>query len=209
MKNQLHLMLDIETMDSGPTSAVVAIGARLFTINGPSKGFEAFIDPAVAATLGTVSPDTMNWWNKQPAKDLVFGGKMQPADAWHKFVMFVNEHKPDTVWANSPSFDCVICRHLADQLKLKFPFHFRDERDFRTMKAVGKDLNVDFEGCWEGMTAHSPLDDATAQAKAMARVLRAVFNTPEVRSGQGSDLAQRETLHLPSSAASKSAVSPP
>jgi 3' exoribonuclease, RNase T-like len=208
MKNQLHLMFDIETMDNGPTAAVVAIGARLFTIDGPTKGFEVFIDPASATNFGTVGIDTMNWWAKQPARELVFGGKVQSADAWHRFLMFVSEHQPETIWANSPSFDCVIGRYLADQLKLKFPFHYRDERDFRTVKAIGRDLNVDFEGCWEGMTAHSPLDDATAQAKAMTRVLRAMFNTPAVRSGQGSVLPQSGTLHLPASGAAKPSETP-
>lgn len=171
MINQTHLMLDLETMDNGPTAAVVAIGARLFTAEGPGKGFETFIDPNLAIHFGTVSPDTMDWWSKQPARELVFGGKADPASAVHKLIQFVHEHRPDTVWANSPSFDCVISRHLFKQVQMKFPFHYRDERDVRTMLALGRDLGVDLGDCWEGLTAHSPLDDSTAQAKAVARVL--------------------------------------
>jgi hypothetical protein len=197
MRNQLHLMLDIETMCTGVHASVVAIGARLFTMkDGPGKGFEAFIDPDAAAQYGEVCTDTMNWWHKQPAFALVFGGKTQPADALHRFIMFVQEHKPDTVWANSP------------QLQLTFPFHYRDERDFRTLKAAAVDLKVNLDGCWEGMTAHSPLDDATAQAKAIVICMNRLLSTPEVRSGQGSVIAPRETLHLPGAAASKPAANP-
>ena len=195
-------MVDIETKDSGPQAAVVAIGARLFDIKGPGKGFEMFIDEAAASAIGTTSDDTMNWWHKQPAFDLVFAGKTQPADAAHRFIQFVEEHKPDVVWANSPSFDCVILRHMFKQLQFKFPFHYRDERDFRTMGAAGRDLGVDTAGCWEGLTAHSPLDDATAQAKAMVLCLRAVFSTPAVRSDQDSAQPLVGTLRLPSSPAS-------
>jgi hypothetical protein len=68
MRNQLHLMLDIETMCTSNHAAVVAIGARLFTMkDGPGKGFESFIDPGAAAPFvaealralrGEVSPET-------------------------------------------------------------------------------------------------------------------------------------------------------
>jgi 3' exoribonuclease, RNase T-like len=186
MMNQKHLMLDIETMDSSPTSAVIAIGARIFTLEGPGKGFEVFIDPGVAIHFGTVSPDTMDWWSKQPARELVFGGRTDPAAAVHKFIQFVQEHNPDTVWANSPSFDCIIMRHLCKQVQMKFPLHYRDERDVRTFLSLGRDLGVDFEGCWEGLTAHSPLDDSTAQAQAMVRVLRHLVSMQAGGSGQGS-----------------------
>lgn len=209
MRNQLHLMLDIETMCTSNHAAVVAIGARLFTMkDGPSKGFEAFIDPGAAAQYGEVCVDTMNWWHKQPAFDLVFGGKTQPADALHRFIMFVEEHKPDTVWANSPQFDCTIMRHMSKQLGLKFPFHYRDERDFRTMKAAAVDLQVNLDGCWEGMTAHSPLDDATAQAKAITLCMQRLLSTPATRSDQGSVPHPRGTLHLPASGVAKTSATP-
>lgn len=200
MREQVHLMVDIETMSSSPKAAVIAIGARLFTMkNGPSKGFEVFIDQTEAIKLGEVSIDTMNWWAKQVARELVFGGKTAPAEAAYKFIQFVEEHKPDTIWANSPQFDCVILRHLFSQVQLKFPFHYRDERDFRTMKAAAVDLRVNLDGCWEGLTAHSPLDDATAQAKAMTICLNRLLSTQEARSDQGSVPAPRATLHLPAS----------
>jgi len=203
MKEQLHLMLDLETMSTKPNAAVVAIGARLFDLrNGVGKGFEVFIDPSLATQFGETDIDTMNWWHKQPAYELVFNGKTHPADAVHRFLQFVGEHQPETVWANSPSFDIVIMRHLCQQVQLKFPFHYRDERDFRTMKALAKDLNVDLEGCWQGLTPHSPLDDATAEAMAMHRTIAAMFSKPEAPVAQDPALPRRETLRLRPASAS-------
>lgn len=203
MKEQLHLMLDIETMCTSNHAAVVAIGARLFDLRGGvGKGFEVFIDPALAAQFGEVCDDTMNWWHKQPAYELVFNGKVHPADAANRLIQFVNEYKPDTIWANSPSFDVVILRHLFKQVNMKFPFHYRDELDFRTMSRLGKDLGVPLEDCWKGLTAHSPLDDATAQAMAIHRILQAVFSKPEAPAPQDPALPRREILRLRSASSS-------
>lgn len=203
MREQLHLMLDVETMCTGPHAAVVAIGARLFSLtNGVGKGFEVFIDPASAIQYGETCRETLEWWAKQPAYDLVFSGKVQSPDAMHRFITFVQEWQPQTVWANSPSFDCTIMRNLGKATQLKFPFHYRDERDFRTMKALAVDLGVDLEGCWAGLTAHSPCDDATAQAMAIHRVLGRLFSTPAAPADPVAAPPRRETLRLRRSTAS-------
>lgn len=177
MMNEVMLSLDIETMDIGPEAAVLSIGARIFTKDGPTKGFEVFIDQNLAQQFGTLSMDTIKWWNKQDplVYEKVFGGRLHPSDAVHQFMQFVAQHQPETVWANSPSFDCVILRHLFKQVNLTFPFHFTVERDFRTLFAIGRDINVDTRDCWEGMRAHMALDDATAQAKAGARILTKIY----------------------------------
>lgn len=177
MTTEKMLSIDIETMDTGPQAAVVAIGARLFTRDGPSKGFECFIDQMLAGQIGTVSEETMKWWAKQDnaVRDQVFSGKLHPTDALFRLDQFLAEHKPETVWANSPSFDIVILRHLYKQCGRKFPFHYRDERDFRTLYAMGRDLQVDTISAWQDMRAHNPLDDATAQAKAGALILSRIY----------------------------------
>lgn len=184
MKTERHLMIDIETMDSGPEAAVIAIGARIFTLDGPSKGFETFIDTTKAAQIGTMSTETMAWWGKQPSYDQAFSGKLEPADAFHRFAEFCKEQKAEYVWANSPSFDCVIMRHLAKQVALKFPFHYRAERDCRTLFALGRAMEVDCKDLWGNpdRRAHLPLDDATTQAEVAVRILRNILSSPGVYS---------------------------
>jgi hypothetical protein len=190
MKVLKHLMLDIETMSSAPDAAVIAIGARLFTHEGLSKGFEVFIDTNAASHIGSVSDETMQWWSKQDVREQVFNGTCHPADAFFRFTEFVRLHKPDTIWANSPSFDVVIMRHLAKQVGLTFPFHYRDERDCRTLYWMGRELEIECEDLWNNMDrrGHMPLDDATTQAEVAARILGRIFNTPTVGSGLGSVL---------------------
>jgi hypothetical protein len=187
MLNCNHLMLDIETLDNGPQSAVLAIGARVFTVeHGPSKGFEVFINQLAARDLGTTSQETMTWWSKQKTMEQVFSGKTAPATAVFMFKTFCEDQKVKYVWANAPSFDCVILRHLFKQVGIKFPFHYRDERCCRTLFALGRELNVDLAGAWEGKQAHLPGDDAAAQAIAASRILQAVISSPSTLAGLGS-----------------------
>lgn len=197
MKTERHLMLDIETIDSGPEAAVVAIGARVFTLNGPEKGFEVFIDPTKAARIGTLGADTLAWWSKQESYGTVFSGKAEPADAFHRFAEFCKEQKVEYVWANSPSFDCVITRHLAKQVDQRYPFHYRAERDCRTLFALGRALGVDCEDLWKNpdRRAHLPLDDATTQAEVAARILRSILSSPEARSSLDSVLPPSAPEH--------------
>lgn len=190
MRFERHMMLDIETMDSGPQSAVINIGARMFTNTGPSKGFEVFIDPARATKIGTVSDGTMKWWARQDAREQVFSGKMDPTEAAHRLIEFAKEQRAETVWANSPSFDIVILRHMFSQVNMDFPFAYKQERDYRTMRELGTSLGIDLDDlfnnpAWRG---HVALDDATGQAAVTARILDYLFSTRAGRSDLGSDL---------------------
>jgi exodeoxyribonuclease VIII len=168
-----HMMIDIETMGGAPDGALVAIGARLFTREGCTKGFEVYINPRLAATIGNVSTQTMDWWAKQDAEVYakVFGGQIVPADAALKFLQFVKEHKPATVWAYPPQFDILTMQYWFKRVNLEWPFHYRDERCARTMRAWGESYGIDFKDCYEG-SKHLPLDDATSQAKVIQRVMQ-------------------------------------
>jgi hypothetical protein len=171
-------MIDIETMDLGPEAAVVAIGARMFTVDGPGKGFECFISPELAAHMGTVGQDTMEWWRKQEQFDAVFGGKLDPADAVFRLLKFIEQYKPQVVWANSPEFDIVIMRHLCKQTGMRWPFTYKQNADFRTLVRVGAAMGVDTEALWKNpdRKAHNALDDATKQAEIAAVILKALSN---------------------------------
>lgn len=175
-------MVDIETLDSGPEAAVIVIGARMFTTSGPGKGFEVFIDNNKATRVGTVSEETLKWWKEQdPAvREQAFGGKVDPADAMYRFIEFVKRERAETIWANSPQFDCTILRHLAKQVSLRFPFHYRAERDCRTLFRLGEALTIDCDDLWRNpdRKAHNALDDATTQAQVAARIMGRIFNNP-------------------------------
>ena len=198
MRTEKHLMIDIETMDNSGTSAVIAIGARIFTVDGgPARGFEVFIDPDKASEYGTISVETMNWWNKQPAHDQAFAGKIHPATAVFQFLEFVNTQKPKYIWANSPEFDIAIMRYLCNGVGLKWPFHYRDARDCRTLFRLGDAMGFDVKKIWDNpdRKRHLPLDDATTQAEVTAELLKRIFNSQVVRSAQDCVLPPVVPLH--------------
>lgn len=166
-------MIDIETMGGAPDGAVIAIGARLFTETEILQGFEVFIDTEAAKRFGRVDQRTMNWWSKQDPDvyKQVFSGRVQPADAAFKFTTFVQQHQPDTVWSYPPQFDVVIMQNLFRRVNLEWPFHYRSERCARTLKAWGASHGLSFDDLYESITKHLPLDDATAQARMIQRVM--------------------------------------
>lgn len=191
------IMIDIETMDSSPTAAVVAIGARVFTKEKIGKGFEVYIDPTSAAMIGTTGRETMEWWRKQKNYEQVFSGKNAPAAAFHALLTFIQEHKATRVWAYSPQFDVIILRHMARQVGLKFPFTYKDERDARTLIKLAGDHGLMLEDCWNEVGKHLPLDDATAQAKAIHRILNRVSFTSLSAQSQPGDGKSPASPKLP------------
>lgn len=168
-----HLMIDVETMGGAPDGAVIAIGARLFTETEILQGFEVFIDTEAAKRFGRVDQRTMNWWSKQDPDvyKQVFSGRVQPPDAALRLRQFIEEHQPKEVWAYPPHFDLLILQNLFRRVNLEWPFHYRDERCARTIKAWGASHGLNFDDCYDGITKHLPLDDATAQAKVIQRVM--------------------------------------
>ena len=177
----MHLMIDIETMGKAPDGAIIAIGARLFNKDILGRGFEVFIDTNSARQFGTIDNSTMDWWAKQDGDTYhqVFGGKIQAPDAALKLLNFINETKPEQVWAYPPQFDIVILQTWFERVGLKWPFHYRAERCARTMRAWGESFGVDFTDCYDGTIKHLPLEDATAQAKVIQRVLNLKVTKPK------------------------------
>jgi exodeoxyribonuclease VIII len=167
-------MVDIETMGGIPDGAIIAVGARLFTKDAILQGFEVYVNPETAKQYGRVDESTMEWWSKQQAEVYaqVFSGKIHPADAAMKFTTFIQQHKPVTIWAYPPQFDIQIMQNWFKRVGLEWPFHYRAERCARTMKAWGASYGLDFEDCYEGISKHLPLDDATAQAKVIQKIMR-------------------------------------
>ena len=176
-----RLMIDLEAMDSAGTAAVIAIGACIWEGDEIVGNFSATIDPELAKAYGTVSEATMAWWATQdPAvRERMFAGTASPNDVAKDFCKFVNLSRVDEVWANAPTFDCVILRHLFAQLSLRCPWHYRDERCVRTAYAVARELCIDYSAGYSERGAHDAVVDARNQARAVAIVLRSLSDMRE------------------------------
>ena len=163
------VMLDLETLAAGPGAAVTSIGVAAFDDQRiiASGGIQI----SAADWHGRIDPETVKWWLQQTpeAQRNTFFGTTPAKKAAEQFASFMKEHGGDELWANDPSFDCVILRQWWERTtgNNRFPSHFRDERSCRTIFAEAKRAGISLESAWVGGTAHSAESDAVCQAKAV------------------------------------------
>jgi len=170
-----HVMVDIETMGRGPTSAIVAIGACFFD---PASGeigqtFECTINLKSSELYGDMDPDTVLWWLDQchEARQELVTAKMSLFEGLRRFWHFVTSNADIykvQVWANAPSFDLMILKHAITTCleESGAPWQFYNEKCCRTITYLCESLtgvNFKEQRKFEG-EAHTALADALHQA---------------------------------------------
>lgn len=157
--NGTHVMVDLETADNVPTSAIVSIGAVIFAGKLPRDTFYVAVDLQSSLTAGlTISADTMEWWGKQsPEARAVFDdpARVTLREALARFASFMP--KDAKVWGNGASFDNAILATAYRLCGLPLPWEFWDDRCYRTV-AAHLPRRV------QQGTHHNALDDAISQA---------------------------------------------
>lgn len=160
-------MIDIETLDILPTSAIVSIGAVMFEQDGTGIVGDPFYENITfdsALKHGTYSESTIQFWERQPeaAREKLFDPEpIDLGDALKGFHKFVKQYKPKPafIWAMSPRFDIEILHHAHRALGLKFPFTPWKEMDVRTLKnMIPKEALPRKEG-----VVHTAVDDCKWQ----------------------------------------------
>lgn len=183
-------MIDIETLSTKNDAAIIAIGLVAFDPDDQVEelpyGGEILINPALA--LGHRDPATLEWWKSQDplvCEDM-HSGILTPKEACLEIQdFFAIDGAPHFhqgvkhVWANSPQFDFVILRNLFDLCKVEYPWHFRDERDFRTLAALAKKYKIDYQAAYAENTKHDAMSDAFAQAAAVQIILSGLSSRNE------------------------------
>jgi exodeoxyribonuclease VIII len=179
-----HVMLDLETMGTGPSAAVVAIGAIAFdlTDTGGTMGptFYQTIGLANAmASGGQVDAGTVLWWLRQSDEARAVFQQGQDGDATEhawvlvRFAEYMSNLGTDPqrvrVWGNGASFDNVILACAYRRAGLALPWNNFNDRCYRTIKAMQPDVKLQRTG-----THHHALDDAIAQARHLIQLLRGV-----------------------------------
>lgn len=180
----MNVMIDIETMGKGPRSAIVSIGAVEFNPAGGQLGrsFYTLVDLASSVTAGMViDADTVLWWLRQ-AEDArreiaTEGGTPLPhaLQALSAFLIgegIAGEIDDLVIWANGTSFDFPILAEAYRAVGLPQPWHYFNERNWRTIRKVLPAAQCEREG-----TAHNALNDACHQARQLQRVIRSVLET--------------------------------
>jgi hypothetical protein len=156
----LHLMLDVETLGLGPTSALLQIGAVVFDMR-TGREVDAFlvdIDPADCAKWGARPDEETAKWRQER-------GGWKPAGTQHPVaiafsclldwlaprsttVTRIIPKNPDdfpwvkppivNVWACGTDFDIAILNWYARQLNTELPWQFWQVCDVRTVETLAK-----------------------------------------------------------------------
>ena len=168
-----HGMIDIETLSTSPTAAVIAIGGVAW-FEGRVEQYETFevlIDPSKA--VGTRDPRTLQWWDEQDpsVRDRMFSGKASTAEALVQLRNWYLRQGIEEVWANAPTFDLIILEASFRALDLEAPWFYRDTRCMRTLTRLAKRKGIDYQGAYQNRAAHDALSDALAQARVVDLIL--------------------------------------
>lgn len=166
-----NIMVDLETMGNGPRAAIVAIGACRFDIDGLSSSF--YIPISLKSSVhcgGIMDPDTVLWWMQQSDKaraELYGKGSLPLFETLVEFAAYAGENA--IIWGNGATFDNVILAEAYKSTGITRPWSYRNDRCFRTIKALYPDVPVPvFEG-----VEHNALHDAVHQAEHLIEIARA------------------------------------
>lgn len=173
-----HIVLDLETLSTKPTAAVIAIGAVAVSATGLIVGeFHIAVD-GYNQPGRDIDAATLAWWDEQTpeakAASLQATDHVSATVAMCKFSAWVLELADPTtvkVWGNGSSFDCTILSSLYAQcheLGYPQPWAWWNDRDMRTLvdafptaKQVGDFVGIE----------HHALHDARHEAKQLAKAL--------------------------------------
>ncbi|WPR97302.1 3'-5' exonuclease [Klebsiella aerogenes] len=180
--DNIHVMVDLETMGNKQDAPIVAIGAVVFDPATGSIGesFYKVVSLESSVNWGAkMDPSTVIWWLKQSseARSAIVNDDAIPLhDALLQFGEFIFENIPGgrkkaQVWGNGASFDNCILRSSFDFIAEEYPWEYWNDRDVRTIVELGKAIGIDpkktipFEG-----ERHNALADAIHQARYVSAI---------------------------------------
>lgn len=175
-----HIMLDLETMGTGPNAAIVAIGAVEFelTKTGGQLGdsfYQCISLESAMASGGQVDAGTVLWWLKQ--SDAARAMFAQPAvehnQALVNFSSWMHQRgevKNLRVWGDGASFDNVILASAYRRACMSLPWNSFNDRCYRTVKS----MHPAAPALQRTGTHHNAKDDAISQANHLIAMLAPV-----------------------------------
>lgn len=177
-----HLMVDLETMGSGPDAPIVSIGAVYFDPSTGNTGAEFYQVVSLESSMSFgMKPDasTIQWWLKQSSEArsaILVDEAMGLRETLELLADFIAENAANgshtvQLWGNGCSFDNVILRRAYALTETPFAVPFWNDRDVRTMVELGKsvDINPRFDIPFEG-DMHNALSDARHQVKYVSAI---------------------------------------
>lgn len=184
-------MLDIETLDSTPYSAVLAISAvpfdfKIGVLNKTLCFYRTISKSSNLEFSRSISNSTIRWWNKTNPELLrtMEEDSVDLRTAMIDFTEYLNHRcLPDFyIWSNGPDFDKTILESLYRTFKqqCKMPWKYNSGLCVRTMSFLLKEENKEYHTYLKESsigTAHNALDDAYNQATYVLHAHKKLFNT--------------------------------
>src|SRR5436190_10777443 len=136
-----HMMIDIETLGSGPTAPVMAVAAAMFDpvgighIQSPMYA-NVELDQQIKKAWSKPDAETIQWWLHQSdaARTRLYDPTpIEPQSAIMALCNYHNTYNPEAVWANGATFDFPILDNMARESGKRLPWHYRAVRDMRTL----------------------------------------------------------------------------
>lgn len=173
--NNMHLMIDIETLGRRNKAPVVSIGAVLFDKEGIKKEFEIVFDlyDQIDKGVRIVDYSTIKFWINQgeAAKKIFRDNGVATEPGLRQFCKWIKQNcdpKTVRVWGNG--FDIPIMESMFNDYGVALPWHYRNIRDLRTFKEyVLQGVEVPQPA---GFVLHDALWDAKFQAQVVIEGLR-------------------------------------
>jgi len=152
------VMIDIETMGTRATSAIVQIGACYFDRKTGEIGDVFTINIEHLDDTFTVDHSTINWWlnqSEEARKSIsVFGVSID--NAMRQLREFLKDG--EFLWSHA-TFDVPIIQNSFEKCRMKNPIPYRGMRDIRTLMDLADHRSeTEREG-----THHDALDDCKFQ----------------------------------------------
>lgn len=172
-----HLMLDFETLGTKPNTAVLSLGAVIFTSTQIiDKRYWVFDVNYQLKNHRTVDISTIAWWMNQGEKAKAVFGEAQTRGV--KLPKFVEDFhlwlkgRDVIVWGNGATFDVSIIESILTQASIPFPWKYPSVRCYRTLKQT----NEKFKEVERKGVHHNALDDALFQAENIQNYLKVSGN---------------------------------
>lgn len=164
----IHVMHDIETWaKDSATPVLLSLGAVKFDGETIVDRFHVGIDPVDCQRHGLeIEAGTVLWWMddaRQAARaQLRELGQVDLFAALDGYSMWIAQSLPDqlgSAWSCGSNFDNAKLKSIYQRLKLDWPFSYKQEECYRTMKNRYPDVAFHRLG-----VHHGALDDAESQA---------------------------------------------
>jgi len=170
MSNEIHVMIDLETMSTESNAAIASIGAVKFSVEDDViDTFYCTVDVSDCKKHGLhISADTVKWWSKQPKEvlDMLRKDNLSLKEALTKFSIWYGSTQYPT-WGCGSDFDNVIMENAYKAVEMRRPWNAWKNRCYRTIREVIKLPEADRTG-----TYHNALDDALHQTHHLLKIFR-------------------------------------